>query len=66
MPKKYTRKHKKHRVKKGGDDNDIEMGPPIVQVPIGPIPPDPQRFQQYEKKAIQRSFSNQILKLNKE
>jgi hypothetical protein len=57
MPRKHTCKNKRNSSRKGGNKDDIEMGPPVVQVPMGPVPPDPQRFQEYEKREIQRSLN---------
>lgn len=49
MPKKYTRKNKRRRVKRGGQDNDIESGPIENITPMSSVPPDPERFQRYEE-----------------
>lgn len=43
--------------KRGGNDNDIEMGPDIPDVEPYPIPPDPERFKNQEIKAAQKSLS---------
>lgn len=56
MPRKYTRKNRRHRRKRGGQEPDIEMGPePNVQY-MGPVPPDPKRFEEYQKKAVESAF----------
>ena len=49
MPRKYTRKNKRRRVKRGGQDNDIESGIVENVSPMSSIPPDPERFQRYEQ-----------------
>jgi hypothetical protein len=53
MPKKYTRKNKRHRVKRGGD---IESG--IVEdiTPMKSVPPDPERFKKQQEQIIQESL----------
>lgn len=43
--------------KRGGNDNDIEMGPDIPDVEPYPVPPDPERFKNQDLKIIQSSLS---------
>lgn len=52
MPKKYTRKNKKHWFKRGGQDTDIEAGPVEDISPMKSFPPDPERFKKYDKQLI--------------
>lgn len=59
MPKRYTRKNKRHkirrhRVKRGGDDNDIEMGKVQKVEYMKKVPADPERFNEYERKERER------------
>jgi hypothetical protein len=53
MPKKYTRKNKRRRVKKGGD---IESGTVEDITPMKMTPPDPERFKKQQELMIQESF----------
>ena len=46
MPRKYSRKNKRHRIKRGGFD--IESGPVPNITPMKSVPPDPERFQRYD------------------
>jgi len=56
MPRKHTRKNRRNRRKRGGEDPDIEMGPvPNVEY-MGTVPPDPKRFEEYDRKAVERAF----------
>jgi hypothetical protein len=67
MSKKYTRKNRRYRRKRGGDPDDIESGLEPMQTYMGPVPPDPKRFEDYEKKMsefnkkkVQESFDTPI------
>jgi hypothetical protein len=51
MVKKY---HKKRR---GGFNEDIEAGVPENVTPIQNVPPDPERFKNYETTMLQKSFN---------
>lgn len=53
MPRKYTRKNNRRRVKRGGD---IESG--IVEdiKPMTAVPPDPERFKKFDEQIIQESM----------
>jgi hypothetical protein len=61
-----TRKNYKKRrsVKKGGAEEDeldlLEMGKPSTLEPIKNIPPDPERFSEFEKDQVQRSLSTPV------
>lgn len=48
----------KRRSRKGGDnDYDIEEGVPQTITPMKSVPPDPKRFDEFEKKMLQQSMS---------
>ncbi len=53
MPRKYTRKNRRRRVKRGGD---IESG--IVEdiQPMTSVPPDPERFKEQQARMIKESL----------
>jgi hypothetical protein len=53
MPKKYTRKNKRRRVKKGGD---IESGTVEDITPMKGVPPNPDRFKKQQEQMIQESL----------
>jgi hypothetical protein len=53
MPRKYTRKNKRRRFKRGGD---IESGTVEDITPMTSIPPDPNRFKQYQDNMIRESY----------
>ena len=57
MPRKYTRKIKRRRIKRGGDEVDIEMGPDSDVTPMKTLPPDPERFRDFEENALTESFT---------
>jgi len=52
---KHCNKTKKRRG--GGKDNDIEMGPSPRQKYMGPIPPDPMRFDALQEK-LRKHYAN--------
>jgi hypothetical protein len=56
MPRKHTRKNRRHRHKRGGQEPDIEMGPELTTEYMGSVPPDPNRFDEYEKRAVENAF----------
>jgi hypothetical protein len=49
MPRKYTRKIRRRRVKRGGD---IESGTVENVTPMSTVPPDPDRFKKYQDRMI--------------
>lgn len=53
MPRKYTRKIRRRRVKRGGD---IESGTVEDITPMSSIPPDPERFSQQQQKMFRESL----------
>lgn len=55
MPKNYSRKNKRHRSrgKKGGD---IESGTVENVTPMSTIPPDPNRFENFNKQMLKDSY----------
>lgn len=57
MPRKYTRKNRRNRHKRGGQEPDIEMGPISEYEYMGQIPPDPERFKKYEKKTMELALA---------
>lgn len=57
MPRKYTRRIRRHRVKRGGQEHDIEMGPEPDVSYMGPVPPDPKRLKEYEYKNARRELA---------
>jgi hypothetical protein len=54
MPRKYTHRNRRHR---GGQQPDIEMGPEPQQTYMGNVPPNPHRFEEYDRKAAQRELA---------
>jgi hypothetical protein len=57
MPKKYTRRIRIRRVKRGGQERDIEMGPEQDIPYMGSVPPDPKRFEEYDLKNAKRELA---------
>ncbi len=53
MPRKYTRKIKRHRSKRGGD---IESGIAEDIAPMTSVPPDPERFKKQQQQMIRESL----------
>jgi hypothetical protein len=51
MPRKYTRRIKRRRVKRGGD---IESGTVENVTPMRTVPPDPERFKRYNDQMIRQ------------
>jgi hypothetical protein len=49
MPRKYTRRIRRRRVKRGGD---IESGTVEDVTPMRSVPPDPVRFKKYHEQMI--------------
>ena len=49
MPRKYTRRIGRRRVKRGGD---IESGTVESVTPMSTVPPDPERFKRYQDRMI--------------
>ncbi len=56
MPRKYTRKNKRRRVKRGGQEPDIEMGTSENVTPMTSVPPDPERFKEQQARMIRASY----------
>ena len=56
MPRKYTRRIRRHRVKRGGQDPDIEMGTSQNIIPMSSVPPDPDRFREQQERMIRASY----------
>jgi hypothetical protein len=53
MPRKYTRKNNRRRVKRGGD---IESGTVQEIAPMTSVPPDPERFTQQQQQMVRESL----------
>ena len=57
MPRKHTRKNRRRRVKRGGQEHDIEMGPEPNVTYMGAVPPDPKRFEEYDFRHATRELA---------
>jgi len=57
MPRKQTRRIRRRKVKRGGQERDIEMGPEPNVSYMGPVPPDPKRFEDYDLKNAKRELA---------
>jgi hypothetical protein len=53
MPRKYTRRIRRRRVKRGGD---IESGTVENVTPMSTVPPDPERFKRYQDKMVRELY----------
>ncbi len=60
MPRKYTRKIRRRRVKGGSQEFDIEMGTVADIPPMDNIPADPLRFDEQNKQIVRDSLFNPI------
>jgi hypothetical protein len=60
MARKYTRKRRRHRVKRGGQDKDnfidLEKGPEVNYEYITNLPAKSDRFKQYERQMLKESM----------
>ena len=58
MPRKHTLKNRRrhNRHKRGGQERDIEMGSSPDNKYMRELPPDPERFNEYDRKSIKHAF----------